>query len=126
MNDEPPHQDAGRSRLVLGIFLLGLGALMLAINLGYGLPLSGWKYFPVPLIVLGLWGLIAPNRHLNRTGGVWWLATGLYCLIGVFGLFGLGWGTAWPIFVIAAGLGFIVGRGHHHGRDPNSDLPAGR
>jgi hypothetical protein len=29
-------------------------------------------------------------------------------LIGVFNLFNLGWGTAWPIFVIASGLSFLV------------------
>jgi len=121
MSNIPPDRDTGRSSLVLGIFLLGLGAVMLAINLGYGLPLGWWQYFPVPLIVLGLWGLIAPSRHLDRSGGVWLLATGIYCVIGVFGLFGLGWGGAWPIFVIAAGLSFILRRGHCQARP--RDLP---
>jgi hypothetical protein len=119
MNDVPPHHrpnhGPGRSRLVLGIFLLALGALMLAINLGYGLPVGWWQYFPVPLIALGLWGLILPSRHLDRSGGVWLLASGLYCLIGVFDLWDLGWGGAWPIFVIAAGLSFMLHR--HDGPD---------
>ena len=35
----------------------------------------------------------------------------------VFSLFGLGWGTAWPLFVIAAGLSFMV-RGYPN--DPKS------
>jgi hypothetical protein len=62
----------------------------------------------VPLIALGLWGLVLPSRHLDRSGGIWLIASGLYCLIGVFDLLGLSWGTAWPIFVIASGLGFLV------------------
>jgi hypothetical protein len=108
MEDPKPHRNAARSRLVLGVFLLALGGLMLAINLGYQLPIAWWRYFPVPLIALGVWGLVLPSRHLDRSGGIWLLATGVYCLIGVFGLFSLGWGSAWPIFVIAAGLSFMV------------------
>jgi hypothetical protein len=108
MEEPKPHRHAGRSRLVLGLFLLALGGLMLAINLGYQMPIHWWRFFPVPLIALGLWGLVVPSRHLDRSGGVWLLATGLYCLIGVFGLFSLGWGTAWPIFVIASGVSFLV------------------
>jgi hypothetical protein len=114
MNEAPPHHRPRRSRLVLGIFLLALGALMLAINLGYGLPVGWWQFFPVPLIALGLWGMIMPTRHLDRSGGVWLIATGVYCLIGVFDLFNLGWGGAWPIFVIAAGLSFVL---HRHPDD---------
>lgn len=124
MREENPHQQSGRSRLVLGIFLLALGGLMLAVNLGYSLPEGWWRWFPVPLIAFGLWGLILPSRHLDRSGGVWLLATGIYCLIGIFGLFGLGWGSAWPIFVIAAGLSFIVGR--YRPRHVPEDDPAVR
>jgi cell wall-active antibiotic response 4TMS protein YvqF len=74
----------------------------------------------VPLIALGLWGLVLPTRHMDRSGGIWLLATGLYCLIGVFNLFGLGWGTAWPIFVIASGLSFLV---RDHGRERRGHTP---
>jgi len=122
MEDPKPHRHAGRSRLVLGLFLLALGGAMLAVNLGYEIPTGWWRYFPVPLIALGLWGLVLPGRHLDRSGAIWLLATGLYCLIGVFNLFSLGWGTAWPIFVIASGLSFLVrdiGR-EHRGHTPGA------
>jgi hypothetical protein len=124
MEDPKPHRHAGRSRLVLGLFLLALGGLMLAVNLGYQMPIHWWRFFPVPLMALGLWGLIVPSRHLDRSGGIWLLATGLYCLIGVFGLFSLGWGTAWPVFVIAAGVSFLV---RDAGREQRADTsgPAG-
>jgi hypothetical protein len=119
MKDEPiSHADRPRrSRLVLGVFLLVLGGLLLAVNLGYGLPVGWWQYLPTLLIAFGLWGLILPNRHLDRVGGVWMLATGLYFLSGIFDWWGLGWSGAWPIFVIAAGLGFIL---HRH-NEPDGD-----
>ena len=117
MNDvPPPSHRPRRSRLVLGIFLLVLGGLLLAVNLGYGLPAGWWQYLPVVLIALGLWGVILPNRHLDRGGGVWLLATGWYFLVGIFDLWDLGWSGAWPIFVIAAGLGFILHRHDDGGR----------
>jgi hypothetical protein len=52
--------------------------------------------------------VILPSRHLDRAGGIWMVASGMYCLIGIFNLWHLGWTTAWPIFLIAAGLSFMV------------------
>jgi hypothetical protein len=117
MNDVSTRGRRDRSRLVLGIFLILLGAVLLAANLGYALPVGWWQYFPVPFIALGLWGIIAPNRHLDRSGGVWLLAIGIYCLTGIFDLLNLGWSGAWPIFVIAAGASFML---HRHGAESDA------
>lgn len=119
--DVTPHPNGERSRLVLGLFLIGLGALMLAASLGYHLPIGWWRYFPVLLLGLGLWGLLFPSRHLDRSGAVWMLATGGYCLIGIFDLLGLGWSGGWPVFVIAAGVSFMLGR-HRHAHDDSQPL----
>lgn len=108
MNETSPCGRRGRSRLVLGIILLILGVSLLALNLGVNLPWHLWKYFPIPLIAFGLWGVVSPSRHLDRVGGVWLLSIGLYCLVGIFGLFDLGWSTAWPIFIVATGLSVMV------------------
>ncbi|MGH8176395.1 MAG: LiaF transmembrane domain-containing protein [Steroidobacter sp.] len=118
MTDDSPQPHRSRSRLVLGIFLLVLGAVLLAANLGYKLPIGWWQFFPIPFIALGLWGIVLPNRYLDRSGGVWLLAIGLYCLTGVFNLLGLGWTGGWPVFVIAAGLSFML---HRHIDGPGSD-----
>jgi hypothetical protein len=110
MKESPAYYRPQRSRLVLGIFLLVLGALLLAVNLGYGLPVGWWQYLPLLFIAFGAWGLVLPNRHVDRVGGVWMIATGVYFLIGIFDWWDLGWSGAWPLFVIAAGLGFILHR----------------
>jgi hypothetical protein len=112
MNEASPPPHRGRSRFAIGIIFLMLGIVLLALNLGVHLPWHLWKYFPVPLIALGLWGVVSPNGNLDRVGGVWLLAAGLYCLIGVFHLFGLGW-NAWPIFIVATGASIIM-----HGSAP--------
>jgi hypothetical protein len=109
MNDESPPRPGRRSPLVMGIILITLGALLLALNLGWGLPLALWDYWPLTLIVLGLTAVAAPTRHLSRSGGIWLLATGIYCQISVTGMFDLGWFSAWPVFVIAYGLDMIAG-----------------
>lgn len=118
MNDLPAQHRPRRSRLVMGVFLLMLGGLLLAVNLGYGLPVGWWQYLPWALVAIGVVGLVVPTRHMDRVGGIWMMATGLYFLAGINYWFGLGWSGAWPIFVIAAGLGFILQR--HHDDQPSS------
>ena len=103
----PQFRRRRRSHLVLGLFLLVIGGVLLAANLGYGIPWGILLYWPIVLMVLGILGLVAPSRHLSRSGGMWLFASGLYCQIGMTNWFGLGWWNAWPIFVIAAGIDLI-------------------
>lgn len=114
MSDDPSSRNGNRTRLVLGIFLVALGAVLLAANLGYELPYGWWRFYPFILIAFGALGVVMPSRHLDRSGGVWLLAAGLYCLEGVFDFIDLGWSGAWPIFVIAAGVTFML---HRHAHD---------
>jgi hypothetical protein len=108
MKDVTPRRRRQRSPLLMGLGLILVGTLMLMFNLGFGLPPGLWRYWPLGLIALGLVGIIAPTRHLRRSGGIWILAAGVYWQIGLLHLFGLGFGSAWPIFIIAAGLSVIV------------------
>jgi hypothetical protein len=107
MNDVTPQRRRPGSPLVAGIILIVLGALLLALNLGLRFPLSLFDYWPMALIVPGIVAVTMPSRHLSRSGGIWLVATGLYCEIGLTGWFGLGWFSAWPIFIIAYGLDVI-------------------
>jgi len=95
-------------RLVIGVFLLGLGGLLLADNLGYNIPGRVWDYWPFLLIGLGAVKMLWPGDGDEREGGYWILVAGLYCWISSWGLYGLHWGSAWPIFLLAAGLGMVV------------------
>jgi len=108
MNDQNPiDPPRRRSHLVLGLFLLLVGGILLAANLGWGIPLDILLYWPILLMAFGLVGLVAPSRHLTRSGGMWMFVFGLYCQIGLTNWFGLAWWSAWPVFVIAAGVDLI-------------------
>jgi hypothetical protein len=106
-NEQRPQQP---SNLVFGIILLVIGAGLLLGYFGWGDVLELRNYYPVLLLTLGVWGLIRPSRHLDRSAAVWVLGSGIYCLFGVYDLLGLGWGGAWPIFIIAAGVSVILHR----------------
>jgi Domain of unknown function (DUF5668) len=109
----PPPLPSGRpsrSRLLPGVALMLLGGYLLADNLGFSLPYSIFNALPLVFIGAGVIGLSFPSRHLPRSKGAWLLGIGLYLACGMFHLFGLGWGTAWPIFIIGAGLAIILSR----------------
>jgi hypothetical protein len=96
------------SRLVFGGFLILVGVLLLAGELGFDLARSAWSYWPFLLIAMGAAKLLVGGRD-GIEGGFWILMSGLYCAISTFGWFGLGWGSAWPLFLLAAGVWIAVG-----------------
>ena len=110
MPDTPSKPPRGGSQLVFGICLLLVGAVLLAANLGFTIPINLREHWPIPLILFGVVGLLFPSRHLGRIGGLWLLATGLYSQISIGWWFGLNWGSAWPLFVIASGINVIMNR----------------
>ena len=107
MKDVTPRRRRRRSPLIAGLILIVVGAVLLSVNLGYGVPLALLQYYPVVLLALGLIGVVVPSRHLQRSTGIWLLASGIYCAISEFNLFDLGWGSAWPIFIVAYGIQVI-------------------
>jgi hypothetical protein len=96
-------------RLVIGVYLLGIGALLLASNVGYDIPGELWSYWPFLLVGLGVVKLLWPGSAEERSGGLWLLAAGVYAWISLWRLFGLDWGSAWPIFLLAGGAAIVFG-----------------
>lgn len=101
---------AGRGntgRLAIGLVMLSLGALMLSDNLGINLPIRLWNLWPLVVVGLGSMKLLWPRDADDRKNGFWILVGGLYCWISSWRLFGLHWGSAWPIFLIAIGVQMV-------------------
>lgn len=105
-------------RLVIGVYLLGLGVLLLAGRLGYDVPGEIWSYWPFLIVGLGLVKLLWPGSGEERAGGFWILVSGIYCWIGTWNPFGLGWKSAWPIFLVAGGLSILFGGFGKRGTEP--------
>jgi hypothetical protein len=106
---DPTLTRKSRSRLTGGIVLLLIGGIALAANLGIRIPLEWWKHAPWLLIILGGVQLAWPGSFRERLGGYWLIVVGTFLLINIYELFGLHWGTSWPIFIIALGVRVILG-----------------
>lgn len=109
---DPKTANDGRrnaTRLVFGAFLMLVGGLLLADNLGVDVPVSVWSYWPFLLIAMGAVKLaLGPGDA--REGGFWMVLAGLYGWVSVFRIAGLTWGSAWPIFLLGAGVWIAIGR----------------
>jgi uncharacterized membrane protein len=104
MANEVEQKQGRAGRLVLGLFLVLIGALLLADHAGLDVLGSAWSYWPLLLIGMGVAKLLWPGGPEERDGGFWLLVVGGYAWISTRHLFGLSWGTAWPLVLMAVGL----------------------
>ena len=90
-------------RAVIGAALVLAGVAMLADRIGWVDVGSIWNYWPLIPIGVGAIGLMV-SRPSEWSGPFWVLMAGVYCAVSHWGLWGLSWMTAWPIFFVAAGI----------------------
>lgn len=96
------------NRLIWGLFLIAIGGMLLAANLGVDLPHRVWNYWPFLLIAMGIARMLFVGGREGVSDGFWILLGGLYGWISIWHVGGLSWSTAWPIFVIAGGLSVLI------------------
>lgn len=101
-----PSRTPGSGRRTTGILLIAIGAALLLAQLQMVSldPLRRWW----PLIVIGIGVIRLFGGPRQRWGGYWFIVAGIYGAIGEWRLFGLTWAEAWPIFIIAAGVGILI------------------
>lgn len=100
-------EDRSAWHAILGVALI-LGGLALLASRADWLDLGPiWRWWPLVLIGLGL-SKLAFDRPEERSGGIWLLAAGLYCGIGVWEPYGLSWATGWPVMIVALGASFLL------------------
>jgi hypothetical protein len=109
MNDHSAPSRKSRGRLVTGLVILSVGAILLAVNLGLRLPTGWYTYWPWLLVVIGTAQIAWPGSARDRLIGFWPIAVGAWGLISMYEVFGLTWSKSWPLFVIAAGLRVVLG-----------------
>jgi len=122
----PPRANAGR--LTVGLIVLSLGVLMLVDRLNY-FDISVMQLFPgMVLIALGLSRIALAQVDPASVGGcnpgvngrrrvradlrqgLWLMTIGSWLIVNAVQLFGLTYGTSWPLLLIAGGV-FMVARG---------------
>jgi hypothetical protein len=107
---EPPA--ARISTPVVGVVLILIGAIFLAQDL-IDLNLNWWALFiliPAVGSLANVWGIYrAQGRLTAATRGPLVGGVALLLVAGIF-LFGLSWGTMWPLFLIVVGMGVLVAR----------------
>lgn len=109
-------QDHGRrmrpGAVAAGGVLLALGVLLLLDTTGTVRVQAGQLIAPMVMIAIGASILLdgscapsAPGRHRPRgTSGFWLIGIGVWMLVSQTHLFGLSYGTSWPLLLIMMGL----------------------
>ena len=105
--DSPTPRRADTGQIVVGLIILAMGAMLLLDRLSPGTyALRSW--WPFVLIVMGAARVVETpdgSRHHGgkRRSGVWLITVGLWGLVNEWRLFGLTYGTSWPLLVMASG-----------------------
>jgi hypothetical protein len=87
--------------------LLAFGGVLLVRNLGFEIPVSISRLWPVLLLALGGARMLLGSSD-GRRGGYWILLAGVYCGVSAWHVAGLEWKAAWPLFLVGAGLWAVI------------------
>ncbi|HVT43792.1 MAG TPA: DUF5668 domain-containing protein [Thermoanaerobaculia bacterium] len=107
-------------KLTGGIILVVLGVAFLLHQIDFLRIYDVWRFWPLILIALGLARIISPTERKSRGSGVWLVGLGACFLIGGFGLFGLSYGTVWPLFLVFIGLSIVFESISHGSKKPEA------
>jgi hypothetical protein len=111
MAEQAQRRQVSRARVIFGLLIMVVGALMLANRFNWRLDVSIWPWF---LIALGLLRLVdeSPDGKecmSSRRMALWLVFVGAWGLLNEYRLFGLHYGHSWPLLVVGAGV-FMVWR----------------
>lgn len=94
------------SALTTGVLLIGVGIIFLLDRLGFASfdnLIHNW--WPMIVVALGVKKVI--DRR-NVWGGVWLIAIGCWLELSHLRVFGLTFGSSWPLLLIVLGAGMIL------------------
>jgi hypothetical protein len=105
--DTLPSRRPDTGQIVVGLIILAMGGMLLLDRVAPG-TYSMRAWWPFVLIVMGATRMIdgpGDNRRERgkRRSGVWLIVVGLWGLVNEWRLFGLSYGTSWPLLVMASG-----------------------
>ncbi len=95
------------AKLIIGIAIILIGAILLLDNLGYDLGVNILSFWPVILILIGISHLSKPQETRQATSGWILLIVGIIFLLRNLGVIHFGFGVIWPVILIVVGLAIL-------------------
>ena len=99
------HEGRATSHLIGGLVLIALGVLFLLQKADLFYLGSLFEFWPLILVVMGIVKLSAGNYE-ERKGGLWLLVIGCWLLLSSLEIFGLHYGSSWPLLLV--GIGGVI------------------
>ena len=90
-----------------GVILVGLGALFF-LDRHDQLRGGFWKLWPFVMVAIAAVKLANARGWPERRSALWLMMVGGWMLLNTLDLFGLSWGTSWPLLVIAMGILLVM------------------
>jgi hypothetical protein len=94
-------------RLFFGSLLIGVGVLLLLVQMDLFPRAVLWRYWPMILVGIGLVKLIGYGTGKERRDGFWFLVIGAWLQISMENLFDLSFRDSWPMLLVAWGISMI-------------------
>jgi hypothetical protein len=96
-----------RKRIIFALILIGIGALAVLQNTNMIDIGSIWTLWPFLLVAFGINHLIGTRNPSEIGTGIWLCFLGLWLYVSLEGVWGLSFGTSWPMLLIAWGLSMV-------------------
>ena len=96
------------ARLVAGIAVLSIGAVLILDKSGWSRGFHFWDFWPLILIGIGVTRVASSGDAEHRQGALMLTFVGCWLLIASLGLFGLDYGDSWPLVLVALGLSILL------------------
>ena len=96
-----------RGKVLTGLLIMAAGVLLLLSNFRLLEIGPVWSYWPLIIVAVGLDKVVTAANAKQRGEGVWLTFIGGWLLVSVQNIFGLTFGTSWPILLVGFGIGMV-------------------
>ncbi len=110
-----------RQRLVLGLFIVIIGALSLVDNLGYFNSQQILSFWPAVFIILGVMKITQARQSAGYVFGTLLLGLGILLTLQNLGVIVFHWRQWWPVLIIGAGVAYMLKGVNMKNQSPDMD-----